>query len=109
MFQIFGRVSPPPSPLIQRGPTGIVDLLNIAFGLFIVIAGLYTLLNLIFAGFQFISAGGDSKQVEAAWGKIWQSLVGLFIVAGSLVLAAIIGWVLFGDTSAILRLKIFTP
>jgi len=109
MLQIFGRVTAPPSGYFLVTGGGIVAFISVIVKLLIVIAGLYMLFNIIFAGYQFISAGGDQKSVEAAWGKIWQSLVGLLIVAGSVMLAALFGWILFGDTSAILSPKIYTP
>lgn len=111
IWQVFGPVSPPPG-LSSYGPLasgGLVKFLNVILQTLVVVAGLYFLFNLIFAGYQFISAGGDSKAVEAAWGKIWQSIVGLLIVAASFLLAAIFGLLIFGQWDAILKPKIFTP
>lgn len=108
---IIGKVVPPPGVNvygeIQKG--GLVNFLNNLLKLLIVVAGLYALINLIFAGYQFISAGGDPKNVEKAWSKIWQSLLGLFIVAASFALAGIIGWLIFGDPGAILAPRIYGP
>jgi len=111
LTQVFGPVQKPPGLAKYKDVAsgGLVDLLNIVFNTLVIIAGLYVLIQLILAGYGFISAGGDSKSVEAAWGKIWQSLVGLLIVAGSFALAALLGWLFFGDANAILRPKIFTP
>lgn len=107
----FGTVSPPPGINKYKGLTegGLVSFLNVILNLLVVVAALYALFNLIFAGYQFISAGGDQKAVEAAWGKIWQTLLGLLIVAGAFVLAALFGWLIFGDPTAILRPTIFVP
>ena len=41
------------------------------------------------AGYGFITANGDSKKMEAAWAKIWQSLLGLLVIASSFVLAGL--------------------
>jgi hypothetical protein len=62
----------------------------------IVIAGVYTLFNLIIAGYGYLSAGGDPKAVQKAQERIWRSFVGLAITAGSFVVAAIIGFLFFG-------------
>lgn len=107
----FGTVSPPPGIDKYKGLTegGLVDFLSVILKFLVIAASLYALFNLIFAGYQFISAGGDQKAVEAAWSKIWQSLLGLLIVAGAFVLAALFGWLIFGDPSAILVPKIFGP
>lgn len=100
----FGPVAVPPGIVkYGSGTVGLVKFISNGVKLLIIVAAIYTLLNLIFAGYQFILAGGDSKAVEAAWGKIWQSLLGLFLVAGSFILAAIFGQLMFGDPGFILN------
>jgi len=74
----------------------------------IVIAGVYALFNLIFAGYAFMSAGDDAKKVAGAWAKIWQSLWGLAIAAGAFVLAAIFGQLIFRQWDFILNPQIPT-
>ena len=74
----------------------------------IVIAGVYALFNLIFAGYAFMSAGDDAKKVAGAWAKIWQSLLGLAIAAGAFVLAAIFGQLIFRQWDFILNPQIPT-
>jgi len=51
----------------------------------------------------------DPKKIGEASSRIWQSLIGLLLVAGSFVLAAIFGWLIFGDALAILRPEIYGP
>ena len=108
---IFGNVAPPPgvSNYGLLGAGGLVKFANNLLKFILVIGGLYALLNIILAGWSFLSAGGDSKKVEQAWAKIWQSLVGLLVMAGAFVLAAIFGWLLFGDPMFILNPKISGP
>ena len=104
LFQVIGT-SPPPSPLQKFGPieTGAIGrLINLIIIIVIVAAGLYALFNLLFAGYAFMSAGDDPKKMAAAWGKIYQTFLGLIVVAGSFVLAAIFGWLLFGRWDALL-------
>lgn len=115
MLEIFGEIKPPPgvSTWIGQFPggkvPGLIPFLNAIVKFLIVIAGLYAFLNLILAGYGFMSAGGDPKAVEKAWAKIWQSLVGLLIIAASFLLVAIFGWLLFGDPTAILIPTIYSP
>lgn len=107
----FGCVTPPQG-VSQYGSLeneGLINFANNILKLIIVGAGLFAFVNIILAGYGFLSAGGDSKKVEAAWGKIWQSLLGLAFVAGSFVLAAIFGWLIFKDPTAILNPKIYGP
>lgn len=100
-----------PSALKSLGgePSGLITLFNNVLKLLIVVAGLYVLLNFIMAGYAFISAGGDPKKIELAWAKIWQSMVGLFIIAASFALAALLGQLLFGQWDAILNPRIYGP
>lgn len=106
----FGQVALPPGvENLGAGPGGIITLLNIILKLLVAAGGIYALINIIIAGYGFISAGGDPKAIESAWAKIWQSLLGLTIIAGSFLLAAIFGQLIFGDPGAILNPKLYTP
>lgn len=100
----FGTIAQP-SALSKFGTdpgVAIGSLIQLAIRILIIGAGIYALFNFIIAGYGFLSAEGDPKKVEAAWAKIWQSALGLAIAAGALVLAAIFGYLIFGDASFIL-------
>jgi hypothetical protein len=88
---------------------GLVTLLNNLLKTAIVISGIWALINIIVAGYEFISAEGNPEKITKAWNKIWQSLLGVLIVAGSLVLAAIFGQIIFGDPTAIINPRIYGP
>jgi hypothetical protein len=103
-----------PLPKAYQGVTaaqggGLILFLTNILRLVFVVAGLFAFINLILAGFQFMSAGGDSKAIEKAMAKIWQSLVGLILVVGSFALAALFGYLLFGDAGFILNPQIYGP
>ena len=95
-------------------PAGIESATEGALGKFIqriiqfliIVAGLYALINLILAGYAFMSAGDDPKKIQGAWAKIWQTLLGLAFTAGAFVIAAIIGKLIFGDALSILKPEI---
>jgi len=111
MIAIFGRIEPPPgvAQWSQKGGgeiSGLIPFLNALVKLLIVAGGIYAFFNIIMAGFGFLSAGEDPKKIEAAWSKIWQSLVGLLFIGGAFVLAAIFGYLVFGDPMFILLPKI---
>ncbi len=55
---------------------------------------------------NFLNEEQDPKAVEKAWTRIWQTLLGLFIIVSSFLIAAVIGVVLFKDPSAILNPKL---
>ncbi len=86
---------------LEGGGLGV--FINMIFNLLVVVAGLYAVINLITAGYAFMSAGDDPKKVQGAWAKIWQTLLGLAVAAGAFVLAAIFGKLLFGEYDALLK------
>ncbi len=104
---IFGKITPP--NFISENPSGLVVLFNNLLRLLIVGGGIYALINFIIAGYLFMSAGNEPKKIDFAWAKIWQSMVGLLIIAVSFVIAALIGKILFGEATAILKIKIYGP
>ncbi len=89
--------------------SGLVSLLNVLLKTSIVVAGLYALINFIIAGYAFMSAGGDPKNITKAWEKIWQSLIGLLIIAGALLLGMVISYILFGDVRVISSPALYKP
>lgn len=110
MIQIFGSIEKPAIfkyPGLEAG--GLVEFLNNILRLLIVVGGLFAFFNLILAGYGFLSAGDDPKAMGRASQKIWQSMLGLLFILGSFVLAAIFGWLLFGDATAILTPEIYGP
>lgn len=104
---IFGNVLPPTG--VSGDVSGLPTFVNSIIKTLIAGAGLYALFNLVLAGYAFMSAGDDAKKVAGAWAKIWQTLLGLAIAAGSFVLAAIFGKIIFNDYNALLQFKVFVP
>jgi len=107
----FGSVNPP-SYLSQLGGGqlgGIGILLNITMKTLIVIASVYAVFNFIMAGYHYISAAGDPKRIQEASAKIWQTIIGLTVAAGSIVIAGLVGQLLFGGASTILNPTVFGP
>lgn len=107
----IGKISPPVniSPAIDplTGElTGIISFTNTLLRLAFIVGGLWSFLNIVLAGFGFLSAGGDDKKIAKSWAQMWQSLIGILFIVSSFVLAAIIGIVLFKDPSAILNPKL---
>lgn len=83
--------------------TGLGTLLNIFLNLLVVIAGIYALFNFVLAGYAFLGAGDDPKKIEGAWAKIYQSIIGLLFAAGSLIIAALVGAIIFGNATALIN------
>jgi hypothetical protein len=107
---IIGCVTPPSSikTLFDSNYklVGLIAFMNTILKFVFIVAGLYAFFNIIIAGFGFMTAGGDPKQFTKAWDRIWQTLLGLFIIVISFLFAALMGLILFGDPTALLQLKL---
>lgn len=105
---IFGEVQPPFQSAPGSQPyasdvTGLISFFTNILRLIFLIAGLFSLIKIVIAGFGFISAGGEPKKIEQAWANIWQSVIGLLIIVSSFVITAIIGKIFFGNSTYILQ------
>lgn len=112
MLQIFGTIDLPGTfkyGELTKSGGGLILFINNIIRLLIVIGGIWAFLNLVLAGYGFLSAGDDPKNMEKAWQKIWQSMMGMLFILGSFILAGIFGWLLFGDATAFLKPKIYGP
>ena len=107
----FGTIDPPPGVTNFKGGSvqGIPVLLNITIKSLITVAMVYAVFNLVLAGYWYLTAAGDSKRIGEASAKIWQTIIGMIVAGGSIMLAGLIGEIFFGNSSAILNLTVFTP
>ncbi|HBC72421.1 MAG: hypothetical protein UX91_C0001G0125 [Candidatus Amesbacteria bacterium GW2011_GWB1_47_19] len=116
MFGIFGSINSPFSVLSPGRYTGaqgqgLIVLVSNLVKLMIVLAGVYAFFNIIMAGWGFLTAGSEPKNIARAWEKIWQSVLGLVIIAASFLIAWAIGYIVFGPTNAyiLFRPRIWGP
>ena len=108
---IWGYVSPPPGVSRYSGGSlpGLQIFVQNIVRTLIIIAGTYAFINLLLAGYSFMSAVGNPEKIAQAWAKIWQTLLGLLVAAGSFVIAGIAGELIFGDPNALLQLRFYSP
>lgn len=100
--RVFGTINNPLSRS-YGDVSGFGPFLSNILRIIFVAAGIYALINFIMAGYQYMQAGGDSKQLAAAWAKIWQTLLGLLVIVSSFALAALFGHLIFGSAGYILN------
>ncbi len=119
IFQVFGKIANPLDVLAPGatsvgylGPSGagagLFVLMNNLIKLSIVAAGIFAFINIIMAGYGFL-ASVEPKEINKAWSRIWNAMMGLAFIAGSFVLAAIFGWIIFKDPTALLVPKLYGP
>ncbi len=93
MDKIFGTITDPTGYNSQQG-SGLFLLLSNIFKLAGVVAGIFFVVQLILAGYGYLSANGDPKKTGEAWNKITQSIIGLVIVAAAFIIASVVGSIL---------------
>lgn len=103
LAQNFGQIVPPVSLPGANSGQILGNIIERIIQVLIVGAGLYALINFVIAGYDFMSAGDDSKKVAGAWAKIWQTILGLAFAAGAFVIAEIVSQVIFGQGFNILN------
>jgi hypothetical protein len=115
MLSFLGNINNPFTrfPGSQYGELGSdagpVALLSNVLRLVSVGAGVFAFINIIIAGITYVSSAGNPEKTAGALGRINMSLIGLVIIAGANILAAIIGQVLFGSWTAIINPTIYGP
>lgn len=89
MIGIFGPITNPTKIISTKGE-GLFTFLSYLFQLAGVIAGIFFIVQIISAGYDYIAANGDVKKFQNAGNKILQSLLGIVIVASAFILAGLV-------------------
>lgn len=63
------------------------------FTLFMIIGVLYFILNIIFAGYSFLSSNGDSKKIQDAGAKLTYAFVGIAVIFSVYAILKLLGTV----------------
>ena len=69
----------------------LADIISMAIGVMTLGAGIWFLFQIIIAGYNYLSAGGDRERFVAAGRKITNSMIGLAIVIAAYALIALLG------------------
>ncbi len=89
--------------------TGLPSFLSNIITIVFVAAGIYAFINLMIAGFTYITAAGDTKKIETATQSINTTLIGLIVMVAAAAITGVISFVLFGSATAILSPTIKGP
>lgn len=79
----LGTIQPPAGIPNQNPETYAEGVIRNGIRLLILVAFIVALLWTIFAGFRFVTSGGDEKTVSQSWASIYWGIVGLLVVMGS--------------------------
>lgn len=88
---------------------GLIGMVSNIVKLLIVIGGLVAFINILLAGFTYITSGDKADELVKAHQRLYMSLVGLLVMVGSYAIAALVGLLLFGDAGFILKPVIYGP
>jgi len=69
----------------------LADILSMAIGVMTLGAGIWFLFQVIIAGYNYLSAGGDRERFVAAGRKLTNSMIGLAVVIAAYALMALLG------------------
>jgi hypothetical protein len=86
-----GELGPFAGKSITSPLATIVDYVSSIVGIMTIFASIWFLFNILYAGYEWISAGGDTKKVAGARDRITHAFMGLVIIAGAWSLLAIAG------------------
>ena len=86
---IGGIANPLPKYASTQGE-GLFKFLGNVLKFIGTIGGVYMIIQLIMAGFAYINSAGDPKAASAAWAQIWQSILGMVIIASAFVIASVV-------------------
>lgn len=111
--EIFGEVEPPQGVAAYNeavgGGIGLVLFLSRVIRLITIAGGIFVFVNIIYAGWLYLSSMGDTGKTKQAFDTIIYSVIGLAVIIGSYAIAGIVGLVFFGDATYILNPVICGP
>lgn len=107
IFQLFSEITPPVTKLTPPpdGAGAVIILLNFVLKIVFFAAGLYSFWNFVVAGYTLVGSGGEAKSLESARDKLIWTFVGLLVMVGAVVIAGLIGMIVYGKWDAIINPK----
>ncbi|MEK7458152.1 MAG: hypothetical protein AAB612_01545 [Patescibacteria group bacterium] len=105
----FGTIEPPPAlePYGENG--GLVMFGSNALKFAVIVGGLIALFNVVMAGYIYLTSAGDAKAHEKVMGKLTSSLWGLSLMVLAPAIMAIMGFLLFKNSTYFLSPQLVGP
>lgn len=112
--EIFGTIEAPEPVkntygVLGGGGAGLTGLVSDLIILLTILGGIWALFNIVIGGFTLITSDGDSKKLSELGGKITMTVIGLILMVGAPLIAAIIGFLVFGDATILLQPTLTGP
>jgi len=79
---LFGGISPPPAMNVggDNPVQGLGKFIGFGIQMFILVAGLFMLVYLLWGAFDWISSSGEKEKITKAQNKITNALIGILLV-----------------------------
>lgn len=100
LVDAIGKISPPPgtpAEAVSDPVTYIESAIRNGVSILLIVAFLAMFLWTIFAGFRFVTSGGDEKTVSQAWSSIYWGIIGMIVVMSSYAIVRLVE-IFFGIT-----------
>lgn len=94
---IFGTVKPPPGSEFAAGGNPLGKLITTGIQLFLLVAGLVTLIYLLWGGFDWITSSGDKEKLIKARQKIQNAFLGMIVIIAALVIFNVLVFNILGN------------
>lgn len=92
----------------ESGGIGIVLFLSNLITFFLILGGIWIIINLFLAAFAYLTGGGKSDTHTKVRDRVTMSVLGLLLMIGAYSIAAIVGLVFYGNPTYIISPSI-TP
>lgn len=79
---LFGGISPPPAMNVggDKPVEGLAKLIGFSIQMFILVAGMFMILYLLWGAFDWINSGGEKERITKAQNKITNALIGMLLI-----------------------------
>lgn len=79
---LFGGISPPPAMNVGGSDPikGLGKFIGFGIQMFLLVAGMFLLLYLLWGAFDWIASGGEKEKISKAQSKITSALIGIVLV-----------------------------